>query len=71
MKATLKFNLPDDDADYARANKATDMVNALWDFGHYLRKVDKYETGDDIDKIRTQFYDTLNHHGIILDDLIE
>ena len=44
---------------------------ALWDISQYLRKVDKYETGDDIEKIRETFCEILTRYDINLDNLIE
>ena len=71
MKAKLTYNLPEDEKDFNMACKAGDMASALRDVGQYLRNVDRRETGDDIEKIRKEFYDILTHHDINLDNLIE
>jgi len=71
MKAILKYKLPKDEKAFNRASKAEDMVSALWGIEGYLRSVDKYETGDDIEKIRNEFYTILSKYDIILDNLIE
>ena len=71
MKAKIIYFLPEDELDYNRANKAFDMASALYVISQYLRKVDKYETGDDIDKIREKFYEVLTSYDINLDKLIE
>ena len=71
MKATLKYNLPEEEKDFNMVCKAGDMASALWDIEQYLRQVDKYEKGDDIEKIRAQFYTILSNYGINLDNLIE
>jgi hypothetical protein len=71
MKAILKFNLPEDALQYRHAFHAEDLAIALWEVSQYLRGVDKYNTGDDIEKIRENFYDILNSYDINLDNLIE
>lgn len=71
MKATLRYNLPEEEKDFLRAAKALDLALTLWDIQQYLRGVDKWNTGDDIEKIREKFYDILNEHDINLDKLIE
>jgi len=71
MKAILKFNLPEERDLYKAAFHSSDMAMALWDISQYLRGVDKYNTGDDIEKIRESFCDILNTYDINLDNLIE
>ena len=64
MKARINCKL-------LRVIHAEDMAMALWDISQYLRKVDKYETGDDIEKIRETFCEILTRYDINLDNLIE
>lgn len=72
MKAKITYNLPEDQEEYHRANKAKDMALALWDISQVLREIDKYYTGDKpYDEIRTRFYDILTRYDINLDNLIE
>ncbi len=71
MKAQLTYNMPEDRLEFDRAIRADDMASALWNISQYLRGVDKYETGDDIEKIRETFYDILTQYDINLDKLIE
>ena len=42
MKAILKFNLPEDQAEYQMANDAPKMFNTLWGMQQWLRKETKY-----------------------------
>ena len=42
MKATLTFNLPDDQIEYDFANKGGNYYSALWDFDQFLRSEIKY-----------------------------
>jgi len=66
MKATLTFNLPDDQEEYDRANAALDMAALIWDWDQKMRfiyrgKIDEptmeklceqwFEMKIDIDKI--------------------
>ena len=71
MKATLKYNLPEDEKDFNMACKAGDLTDALWGIEQHLRSVDRRETGDDIEKIREEFYNILTRYDINLDNLIE
>ena len=72
MRAKLTFDLPDDRYEYNRANKALEMVIALYDIGNYLRDVYKYQDPqDDIGKIRDRFHDILLENNIIIEDLME
>ena len=47
MKATLEFNLPEDDAEFYCATKGSAMLNALWEIQVELRKLYKYEELND------------------------
>jgi len=38
MKATLEFNLPEDNTEYLQAIKASDMANVLWEITYNLKK---------------------------------
>ena len=71
MKATLKFDLPDEDNDHRRAVKALDLALALWGIDDYLRGIEKWERGYDIEGIRAEFYSILEKYDINLDKLIE
>jgi hypothetical protein len=42
MKATLEFNLPDDQAEHYCAIKGQDMLNVLWELKAELRAMLKY-----------------------------
>ena len=71
MKAKLTYNLPEEEKDFNMVCKAGDMASSLWAIEQYLRYVDRHETGDDIEKIREEFYEILTQHDINLDNLIE
>lgn len=71
MKAILEYDLPDEEKLHLMAVRSFDLAMALWDVDQYLRKVDRHDTGDDIEKIRDTFYDILTAYDINLNKLIE
>lgn len=72
MKATLEFNLPDEEAEFYCATKGTAMLNALWEIQTELRTLWKYEELNEdefkmVERIREQFFDILKNNEINLD----
>jgi hypothetical protein len=72
MKATLKFNLPEDQAEFDFAVQGSKMYSALWDISQELRAIWKYEELTDeefkiVEKIRNKFYEILDENQIKLD----
>jgi len=80
MKATLKFNLPEEQMEFNRANQSLDMACALFDILQ-LRKVTErkcenmaYKTEDIFDGIQFMaegIAEILEEHNINIDKLIE
>lgn len=71
MKATLEFNLPEDDAEFYCATKGTAMLNVLWELQQELRKLYKYEELNEdeykiVERMRNFLNDSLNDHEINL-----
>jgi hypothetical protein len=71
MKATLEFNLPDEEAEFYCATKGTAMLNALFEINTELRKLWKYEELNEdesnmVERIRQQFFDILRDNDINL-----
>jgi hypothetical protein len=72
MKATLTFNLPEDNEEFNRAVKAADYYVCLFDLFQYLRREIKYnEQLSDIERntferIREEFNGILTENGIEL-----
>jgi hypothetical protein len=69
MKATLEFNLPEDQHEYDIAVKASAMYNALWDISQELRTLWKYSELDQkewemVERIRNKFFELLNDNEI-------
>jgi hypothetical protein len=72
MKATLEFNLPEDQAEHYCAIKGADMLNVLWELKAELRSMLKYgeitsEQYDIVEQIQTFLLSSLNDNDINLD----
>ena len=72
MKATLEFNLPDDQTEYEVAIQAPRVQSFLFEFSQQLRTWYKYHhdfknADDALNKIRDEFYRLLNEHNVNID----
>ena len=72
MKATLEFNLPDDQHEFDLAIQGSKMYSALWDISQELRRLWKYEELSEeewkmVERIRDKFYEILGDNQINLD----
>ena len=72
MKATLEFNLPEDQAEHYCASKGADMLNVLWELKAELRSMLKYGELPDkqyeiVEKIQNFLLSSLDDHEINLD----
>jgi hypothetical protein len=79
-KATLTFDLndPDDRLEHLRAIKAMDMALVIWGFVYNSKKGLEYQIEEYsynayqvLDKMLEIFRDSLDEHGIIIDDLVK
>lgn len=71
-KATIQFNLPEEQGEFDAAISAERMKSMLWDFSQQLRSWRKYhndftDADDALDKIREEFYRLLNEHNVGID----
>ena len=57
MKATLEYNLPEDQEAFNVASKGTDLYLVIWDLDQLLR--DKVRYGEDISEDRKEGYDLI------------
>jgi hypothetical protein len=72
MRASLQFNLPDDQREFDLAIQSPKAQSFLWDFSQQLRSWRKYghsfkDADDALDQIREEFYRLLNQHGVNID----
>ena len=75
MRAVLTFNLPDEQQEYALANKGSSLSCILWDMDQWLRSETKYETLDEktyeaYDKVRERLREIMYEHGLTFDNEI-
>ena len=66
MKATLEFNLPEDQTEYQMVNDASKMYSVIWDMKQWLRAQVKYAP----DTMSDDTYDTLEKCREKLNDLL-
>ena len=71
MKATLEFNLPEDNTEYKLVNNAGKMYSVLWDMDQWLRSNTKYapdtmseDTYNAYLKCREQLQELMNDENI-------
>ena len=78
MKATLEFNLPEEQTEFNRANQSLDMACALFDILQLRESLEsRFEDNthsdvfDGIDAYAKRIADILEEHNINIDKLIE
>ena len=74
MKATLQFNLPEDDHEFKMATTGANMHSVLWEMDQWLRAQYKYMPDDAPEgaydayfKSREKLFEILNEDGLKLD----
>jgi len=72
MKATLEFNLPEDQNEFEYATKAGEMFLILWGVKQEYRKLMKYNNLTEseyklINDLNDKLFEDLQHYGINLD----
>ena len=75
MKATLEFNLPEDNTEYLATVKALDMANFIFELVYNTKKGLIYQAdGEDEENgiliVFDKIYELLQHHNISIDELI-
>jgi hypothetical protein len=79
MRATLEFNLPEEQMEFNRVNQSLDMACALFDilqlrkkmFRKYESYIDTPEWSSVVDFMGDEIADILDEHNINIDKLIE
>jgi len=72
MKATIEYNLPDDQFEFDNAVKSNKMWHALTEVKDELRRIWKYEDLKEnqyemVERIREKFFEILQENEINLD----
>ena len=81
MKATLEFNLPDDQMEFNRVNQSLDMACALFDILQLRKKLQRHydsftdenipDAYDALYRMADEIGEILEEHNINIDRLIE
>jgi hypothetical protein len=80
MKATLEFNLPEEQMEFNRVTQTLDMACALFDILQLRKSLERiFENSDNtnndvfdgIDAYSNRINEILDHHNINIDKLIE
>ena len=74
MKATLEFNLPDDQQDFELATKGLKFWSVLWELDQSLRSKTKYASDDlpqdkydAYQEIRDELYELMSNNDLSFD----
>jgi len=81
MKATLEFNLPEEQMEFNRVNQSLDMACALFDILQLRKKMERHydsftdenipDAYDALYRMADEIADILDEHNINIDKLIE
>ena len=66
MKATLEFNLPEDNQEFELTSKALKMYSTLWDLDVWLRSEIKYKDKE-LDEVRDKLRELMADNRIDFD----
>ena len=73
-KATIEFNLPEEQSEFDTANNASKYYSVLWDLDQYLRNFVKYPSDredpiltDTMAKVRDELWRLMKEHNLDLD----
>ena len=70
MKATLEFNLPEEQEEYDITMQAGKMHSVLWDFDQKLRGIVKWEKKgynlNTVENLRDELHELMNDNGLEL-----
>ena len=77
MKATLTFNLPEDNQEFKLATKASDWWHVCWEMDQWLRKKYKYMSDEEYNsdkydayvEAREKLFQFMSDNGVSLDDV--
>ena len=67
MKATLEFNLPEENQEFELMSKALKMYSTLWDLDVWLRSEIKYNDKEHLEVVREKLRELMNDNRIDFD----
>ena len=62
MEAILKFNLPEDHAEFQFATQGSNMYSVIWDMDQWLRSQYKYMSDDEYSADKYDTYEKCREH---------
>jgi len=72
-KATIQYNLPEEQSEFDLANNASKYYSVLWDLDQYLRNFVKYPSDredpiltDTMARVRDELWRLMNEHNLDL-----
>jgi hypothetical protein len=68
-QALLKFNLPDDQKEFAMASSGSQAYCVLWDLDQFLRSAIKYEDMNELQVVRDKLTEAMGAYGISFDNM--
>lgn len=67
MKATLEFNLPEDQSDFQIAATSMKWAISLWDLDNWLRNLIKHGDREELQIVRDKIYEIMDTNNINFD----
>ena len=67
MKATLEFNLPEENQEFELMSKALKIYSTLWDLDVWLRSEIKYNDKEHLEVVREKLRELMNDNRIDFD----
>ena len=67
MKATLEFNLPEENQEFELMSKSLKMYSTLWDLDVWLRSEIKYNDKEHLEVVREKLRELMNDNRIDFD----
>jgi hypothetical protein len=64
MKATLEFNLPEDQEDFNYATNGFNYYHALWEMDQWLRSEYKYNGKEDMYEVREKLREIITDNNV-------
>jgi hypothetical protein len=67
MKATIEFNLPEDQEDFNYATNGFNYYHALWEMDQWLRSEYKYNGKEEMYEVREKLREIITDNNVKID----